>query len=239
MQVSIYLQLYQMKKLNLSQLLVFVATMLFISSCSTVGISQRRYNKGFNIEFAWQHKDQKQVKTPGVTIETPSYIGEESNSSLHGFDAIQTQEKSITTSLEKETTAENTVYFASKKEAKKELKRLKKEYQPQSFHQFNTANAGINNATIATTMASKAAPKHTSVAPKYTLVILIFIGLFFSVLPAWVVEGGWTINTKINLLLYITSLIIVGAGPGLGLSILAILFIFFLPFFHLLYLMFS
>lgn len=235
MKVSIYLQLYQMKKLNLSLLIVFVATMLFISSCSTVGISQRRYNKGFNIEFAWQHKDQKQVKTPGITIETPSYIGVESNSSLHGFDAIQTQEKSITISLEKETTAENTVYFASKKEVKKELNRLKKEYQTQPLHQFNIANAGINNATIATTMASKATPKHTSVAPKYTLVILIFIGLLFSVFPAWLIEGGWTINTKINLLLYLIGLF----SFGFGLSILATLFIFFLPFFHLLYLMFS
>jgi hypothetical protein len=227
--------LHQMKKLNLSLLFVFVATMLFFSSCGTVEISQRRYNKGFNVAFAWQHKDQKQVKTKSVKMEAPAYMGIELDATYTGFDVNHTEEKTLTTIGTKEINAEKTLHFASEKKVGKRFEKLKKTQYTQPLDQFNIAKSGINNTIIATTMASKIAPEHTAVASKPVLIYLIFIGIFFSILPAWLIEGGWTINTKINALLYLIALM----SFSFGLGIWPTLFLLFLPFFHLLYIIFS
>jgi uncharacterized membrane protein YqaE (UPF0057 family) len=178
---------------------IFFALTIFVSSCSTISISQRRYNKGFHIEFGGNgvknsNKD-KIAKSESLQSEDKfctENITESDNKQSNEAGVIYTEtlvSETIVPMGEYSYTITSTEVTVPKKEGEtiekistKEISTQKKELKKA----IKTFHKNKNEVQVSDRM-----------------LLLTIIAILLPPLAVYLYEGSWTINCTLNLILTI------------------------------------
>lgn len=182
---------------SLSALTLIVAAVFFLSSCSTVSITQRKYNKGFHVEWAYsQNSNTKTVKSK----ENKKSIA------LNSFKTTELEQPSSLT-LQAENIAVGGLTLpivASKTNSKTTVAEV-------SNNNFFKAK------TVSKTTTLNSSKKLSSGDSDLMYLLIIILAIIIPPIGVFLHEGSWTRNVTISLIL---SLVfgILGFGGFLGLG---------------------
>ncbi|MCK9480563.1 MAG: YqaE/Pmp3 family membrane protein [Bacteroidia bacterium] len=182
-----------MKKTNYSigVLALIFAAVIFLSSCSTVSLTQRKYNKGFHVEWASKQRNNSKAEKPKVTIVPKTDVVV--NESIQNENVVLENTTFTNPVIENSYVAESGI--SNPITAAKMIHKIK------NINKIELSNDVITSKTFSKTtfLKAKKAQKADSVDP----LLLIVLAILLSPVAVYLYEGSWTNRCTVNLILWI------------------------------------